>query len=172
MRRTQSGSSRLPREQRNWSDEEKLADILEDISAMRSSLTAIFFMLLDPTNSMFTMQQDQFYSENGRRVYELLNLLCEDERGREYMSRWISSTEAGKDVVAEAVQTEMDMVSSCTHFKSNKMVDVQYLDQWDLRDNQPDAPFLHHILTNAAETPLQAQRNTKKSPDVVSQCAQ
>lgn len=119
----------------------------------------------------FAIARTKFMT-NPRQIGGLLNLISGDKRGRKILEAWLREHDYPVRLACEDVDKEMesvkeDMLMHTKDLKASDIIDFDFQKQvTDVLHKK--APTLSRVLYRAAQSDVQAKRNTTKCPDLVS----
>jgi hypothetical protein len=173
---TQGANARASGASERLSPDERIQRALEILRSGRLSVLDFMIKILDPQEPTYATHRDRLYaipkSQTTGKLVKLLDLIYDDKRGREQITRWMEPHAV--ELMAKKVYQEMDTVKVSLRQPIDS-VTPELLRNWDLNSMMDSvvkdrSPILHRTLQAASQTQTAEDNNKFKTSHTVGSC--
>ncbi|KAJ2914065.1 hypothetical protein MD484_g6332, partial [Candolleomyces efflorescens] len=144
----------------------KVSQVLSLLSGVRISPFELVSLLLDGDFNMYRSYRTELYKDSNTRLFIILDSIAGSKAGKNKLKSWLRGS-VGTSVVGSIIHDEMDVLVSKHRLKGVAEIDPAYIENRKTPTFADDAPFTMELLRTAVQTSRSAEKNTKKTPDIV-----
>jgi hypothetical protein len=143
----------------------KIDSLLSDLRRDRISPVDILIQVLDPDDIGYDRYRGNLYRDDSTKLHELLEEIISDHKGRRKLFDCLRPRleEFACDIVAD----EMETCRAKSMLPGIVAVTMEFIEKWNLDEDNDSTPFLTSILTTAAQTEHVKTHNKIRKPEKV-----